>query len=180
MKWIFIGVAVILMGTTGLFLFMEHQPNNGGLTLKSSAFKPGDPIPSKYTCDGDDVNPMLEIRNVPVSAKSLALIVDDPDATRGTPWDHWLLWNISPKTQYISEDNVPADAVQGMTSFGHQKYGGPCPPKGSAPHHYNFKLYALDAPLDIPASSTKADVEAAMAGHVIEETRLIGLYFRGR
>lgn len=148
----------------------------GTLTLKSPAFKDGGFIPSKFTCDSDDVNPMLEIRNVPAGAKSLALILDDPDATRGTTWDHWLVWNIDPRTQYLSEDSVPDDAVQGMTSFGHSKYGGPCPPIGSKPHHYHFKLFALDTMLALPAGATKAELEAAMTGHTLESTTLIGVF----
>lgn len=174
MKWIFLGIAVILIGIAGVYFIPQRIMGN--LVLKSSSFKPGEAIPPKYTCDGDDVNPMLEIRNVPAEAKSLVLIVDDPDATRGTPWDHWVVWNIAPNTQYISEDNVPQGAVVGTTSFGRQKYGGPCPPAGSKPHHYMFKLYALDILLDLPASSVKTDVEKMMEGHILDQTTLIGLY----
>ncbi|MEK7630150.1 MAG: YbhB/YbcL family Raf kinase inhibitor-like protein [Patescibacteria group bacterium] len=148
------------------------------LILKSSAFHNGETIPAKYTCDSDDVNPMLEIRNIPEGAKSLALIMDDPDATRGTPWDHWLLWNIAPKTQYISEDNVPAGAVQGMSSFNHAKYGGPCPPHGAKPHRYFFKLYVLDTELNLAEGGTKAELEKSMTGHIIAQTELVGLYSR--
>lgn len=156
----------------------NNQTSAGNFILKSSVFKQNEIIPSKFTCDGDDVNPMLEIRNAPTGTKSFALIVDDPDATRGTPWDHWILWNINPKTQYISEDNVPAGAVQGMTSFGHPKYGGPCPPKGSRPHRYIFKLYALDTELDLPEGSIKEQLVKATEGHIINQTKLIGLYQR--
>lgn len=177
MKWIFLGIIVILIGIVG-WRYIAPPTLMGNLVLKSSAFKPGGTIPPKYTCDGEDVNPMLEIRNASPEAKSLVLIMDDPDTTRGTPWDHWIVWNIEPRTQYISEDNVPSDAVQGTTSFGHQKYGGPCPPKGSKPHRYMFKLYALDTTLSLPASATKADVEKAMEGHILDETTLIGLYSR--
>ncbi len=150
------------------------------MELKSSSFKNNEAIPSKFTCDGDDVNPMLEVKSVPPDAKSLALVVDDPDATRGVPFDHWIVWNIDAKTQYVSEDNVPSGAVQGMTGFGKQRYGGPCPPRGSAakPHRYMFKLYALDVVLALPDASTKADLERAMDGHVLEEATLIGLYGR--
>lgn len=146
-------------------------------SLKSSAFKEGAMIPVKHTCDGDDVNPMLEIRNVPAGAKSLALILEDPDAPGGT-WDHWLVWNIDPRTQYISEDSVPADAVQGMTSSKHTKYGGPCPPRGDKPHRYHFTVFALDVAFDLPAGSAKDALLAAMEGHVLERATLTGSYVR--
>lgn len=148
------------------------------LILKSSGFKDGETIPSKYTCDGEDVNPLFEIRNVPAQTKSLALVLDDPDATRGTPWDHWILWNIPASTQYISEDSIPHGAIQGKNSFEHERYGGPCPPHGSKPHRYIFKLYALDTTIDIPAGSTKQDLEVAMNGHIIDQAVLTGMYGR--
>lgn len=179
MKWIFIAIIVILVIVVGWqYHSLETQPTMGNLVLKSSAFKNGETIPKKYTCDGDDISPMLEIRNVPQETKSLVLVVDDPDATRGVPWDHWLLRNIDPRTQYISEDTLPNGVILGMTSFGHQKYGGPCPPKGSKPHRYMFKLYALDTVLDVPAGAKKADLEKAMEGHVLDQTVLMGLYSR--
>jgi Raf kinase inhibitor-like YbhB/YbcL family protein len=159
-----------------IFLYFTYPSNK--MILKSSAFKPGEFIPPKFTCDGEDVNPLLEIRDVPADAKSLALIVDDPDATRGTTWVHWLLWNIDPRTQYISEDSVPFGAILGKTDFGYLRYGGPCPPRGSKPHRYMFKLYALDKMLDLPEGSTKADLERAMAGHILAEASLVGLYGR--
>lgn len=146
--------------------------------LKSSSFKNRELIPVKHTCDGEDVNPLLEIRNIPAGTKSLALIMDDPDATNGTTWDHWILWNISPKTQYIDEDTIPQGAQLGTTSFGHMKYGGPCPPPGANPHRYMFKLYALDIVLSIPEGVIKSDLEKAMQGHILQQTVLTGLYKR--
>jgi Raf kinase inhibitor-like YbhB/YbcL family protein len=154
------------------------EKNSGGLILKSSAFKEGDTIPAKHTCDGDNVNPLLEIRNIPTGTKSLAVIVEDPDATRGVTFDHWLVWNIEPKTQYISEDNVPFGAVQGKNSEGHERYYGPCPLRGNSPHRYIFKVLALDVVLDLPAGSVKADLEKAMAGHILDQAKLMGLYGR--
>lgn len=154
----------------------EQNPN--GLILKSSAFRPGETIPAKHTCDGDNVNPLLEIRNIPVGTQGLAIVVDDPDATGGVTWVHWLVWNIEPKTQYVSEDNVPFGAVQGKNSAGHIKYYGPCPPRGNAPHRYMFKVFALDIVLDLPAGSSKADLEKAMGGHILDQTVLMGLYGR--
>ncbi len=148
------------------------------LTLKSSAFKNGDMIPRRFTCDGENINPFMEIKNAPKNAKSFALVVEDPDATNGRTWDHWVMWNIDPKTQYIMEDNIPGEAVEGLNSANKNKYAGPCPPQGAKPHRYMFTLYALDVKLDLPASSTKADLERAMENHVIEKTTLVGLYGR--
>ena len=147
-------------------------------TLKSTAFKDGAPIPAKYTCDGDDVNPFLEIKNPPERTVSFALIVDDPDATRGIPFDHWLLWNIPPNTQYISEDNIPQGAVQGTTDFGTAKWGGPCPPAGNAPHRYVFTLYALDATVALSTGATKEELIKLMEGHILGKAELVGLYGR--
>ncbi|HXF44325.1 MAG TPA: YbhB/YbcL family Raf kinase inhibitor-like protein [Candidatus Paceibacterota bacterium] len=148
------------------------------LTIKSSAFKNNDSIPPKYTCDGDNVNPLIEILNVPKEAKSLALVMEDPDATGGVTWDHWLLWNIDPQTNYIEEDNVPSGAVQGRTSFGSARYGGPCPPRGSKPHRYMFRVYALDTVLNLAEGEPKSALLKAMEGHVLAEGLLIGLYER--
>lgn len=152
--------------------------NNETFQLKSTAFRDGEDVPEKYTCDGEDVNPLLEIKNPPAGTKSFTLIVDDPDATGGNVWDHWLIWNISPKTQYISEDSAPSDTTQGKNSFGKQKYGGPCPPFGHNAHHYRFAVYALDTILDIPQESGSVELKSAIKGHIIEEVTLIGLYKR--
>ena len=105
------------------------------------------------------------------------LIVDDPDAPGGT-WDHWLLWNIDGGTQYISEDSIPVGAVEGIGSASHSKWYGPCPPRGNDPHHYRFTLYALDNLIDLPAGATRVELEHAMAGHVLAEASLTGIYER--
>lgn len=145
------------------------------MKITSSIFKNNSPIPSQYTCDGLNVNPPLSFAEIPSTTQSLALISDDPDAPMGT-WVHWTLWNIDPATKGIFENSVPLGAVQGMTSFGENAYGGPCPPSGI--HHYYFKLYALDTGLDLPASAKKEDLEKAMSGHVLAEAELVGLYSR--
>lgn len=145
------------------------------LTLSSSAFTHEGNIPSRYTCDGEDINPPLAISNIPEGTQSLALIVDDPDAPVGD-WVHWLMWNISPKTEKIGENSVPENAVEGMTDFGRVGWGGPCPPSGV--HRYQFKLYALDTILNLPQSTKKRDLEKAMQGHILDEAKLIGLYKR--
>lgn len=145
------------------------------MQLTSIAFNDGANIQSKYTCDGEDISPPLAITNVPAEAKSLALIVDDPDAPAGD-WVHWLVWNISPDTSEIAENTVPKGALQGTTDFGRSGWGGPCPPFGV--HHYQFKLFALSAMLDLPVTAKKADLEKAMESHILEKSVLVGLYQR--
>lgn len=142
------------------------------LTVTSSAFKHNGLIPSKYTCDGQDVNPPLSIEGVPDGANSLVLIVDDPDAPMGT-WDHWIVWNIQ-VAKTIGENSVPG--TEGMNSFRRQSYGGPCPPSGT--HRYFFKVYALDTKLSLSGNSRKKDVENAMKNHVLAQGQIIGLYKR--
>lgn len=145
------------------------------MNISSSVFQPGGPLPSKYTCDGEDISPPLTLSGVPAESQSLALIVDDPDAPRGD-WVHWLLWNIPPNTGEILENSVPAGAVQGLTDFRRNDWGGPCPPSGV--HRYFFKLYALDTVLDLPANSGKAELEVALQGHILAEATLMGTYTR--
>lgn len=147
----------------------------GELKLTSPAFENKGNIPSKYTCDGDNVNPPLNIEGIPEKAKSLVLIIDDPDAPAGT-WEHWIVWNI-PITATIEENTVPEGATQGLNDFKVHEYRGPCPPSGT--HRYVFKLYALDTTLNLHVDSLKQDVENAMNnGHIIAQTQLIGLYSR--
>lgn len=140
-----------------------------------SVFEEGEEIPENYTCDGIDINPPLEIIDVPDGAKSLALIVEDPDAPDGT-WVHWVIWNIPPNIGRIHEGVVPAGAVQGMNDFRKSSYGGPCPPSGK--HRYFFKLYALDCALDISTASTKDDLIIKMNSHTIDTANLMGTYER--
>lgn len=147
------------------------------MVIKSSAFKNNETIPSKYTCEGDDINPLLEVSGLPENTKSLTLVVDDPDAPAGN-WNHWLVWNINSKTQYIYEDSVPAGAVEGTTSFGRVGYGGPCPPKGDSPHRYFFKVYALDKELDLEEGASREDLLSAMEGSVLEQVEIVGKYQR--
>lgn len=165
---------VMLLFTAILVPCMEVIAMNT-MKLSSPGFTHNGVIPSKYTCDGADVNPALMIEAVPGEAKSLALIMDDPDAPRGT-WVHWVVWNIDPKTTEIGENTVPSGAKQGMNDFRRKEYGGPCPPSGT--HRYYFKVYALDAVLDLDERATKAKLEAAMKDHIIGRCELIGLYSR--
>ncbi len=145
------------------------------LFIGSGAFPQNGMIPAKYTCDGAGVSPPISIAGVPKETKSLALVVDDPDAPVGT-WVHWVVWNIGAGTREIPENAVPQGAVEGMNDFRKRKYGGPCPPSGT--HRYFFKLYALDAPLPLKPGAAKAQVEEAMKGHVLAQAELIGLYRR--
>ena len=158
--------------------FIEEEIKiTGGVVkmkLTSPAFKHNGAMPSEYTCDGEDISPELNIENAPENAKSLALIMDDPDAPAGT-WVHWVVWNIPPGTKVISKGTEPK-GVQGTTSFGRKGYGGPCPPSGT--HRYFFKLYALDTTLGLKEGSSKQDLEKAMQGHIIEKTELMGTYKR--
>jgi Raf kinase inhibitor-like YbhB/YbcL family protein len=143
------------------------------LSLKSPAFEPNKLIPKKYTCDGENINPPLTIEGIPKETKTLALVVDDPDAPSGT-FDHWIVWNIPTSTSKIGENSVPG--VEGMNSAKERSYFGPCPPSGT--HRYFFKVYALDAELSLGANSKKKDVEKAMQGHILAKGELIGLYNR--
>lgn len=131
-------------------------------------------MPSEFTCDGADRIPPLEISDVPAGAKSLALVMDDPDAPMGV-WDHWVVWNIPADTKRI--DSQPK-GVAGKNSWGRLDYGGPCPPSGT--HRYFFKLYALDTMLDLPAGSNKQSLMQAMKGHIVAEAVLMGTYKRQR
>jgi len=154
----------------------EIKPIEGveNMKLTSPVFKNNGAIPSEYTCDGEDISPELNIENVPENAKSLALIMDDPDAPAGT-WVHWVVWNIPANTKVIPKGTSPK-GVKGKTNFGRLGYGGPCPPSGT--HRYFFKLYALDTILNLKEGSSKKDLENAMQGHIIEKTELMGTYKR--
>lgn len=143
------------------------------MRLVSTAFAHEQPIPDKYTCNGAGVNPPLQFLEVPEQAKSLVLIVDDPDAPAGT-WVHWVIVNMEPQTLGIEEDNKPSTGTEGMTSFGTAHYGGPCPPSGT--HRYFFKLYALDTRLELAENADKKQIESAMQGHILDQAELIGLY----
>ena len=142
------------------------------LIVSSPAFKDNGLIPPKYTCDGDDINPPLRIEGTPKEATSLVLIVDDPDAPRGT-WVHWVVWDI-PLVERIEENSVPG--TEGLNDFRRHSYGGPCPPSGT--HRYFFKVYAIDCKLNLRPDSRKADVERAMGTHVIAKGEMVGLYRR--
>lgn len=149
--------------------------------VSSAAFANGAEIPRRHSCDGADVSPALTWQGAPAGTQSLALIADDPDAPVGT-WTHWLLWNIPPKATLLPEDQPKTDSLdngarQGLNDFGRIGYGGPCPPPGK-PHRYFFRLYALDARLDLKAGSPRAGLEAALKPHILAEAEWMGTYKR--
>ena len=152
------------------------------IKITSTAFEGGGAIPSKYTCDGSDVSPPLAWTGVPEGAGSIALISDDPDAPMGT-WVHWVIFNIPPDTAELPEDVPPGPDLadgsrQGETDFGRIEYGGPCPPSGT--HRYFFRIYALDAMLDLESGATAEGLVSAMEGHILAQGELMGTYQRQR
>jgi Raf kinase inhibitor-like YbhB/YbcL family protein len=149
--------------------------------LATTAFSAGGAIPKKFTCDGPDVSPELTWKEPPAGTQSFAVIMDDPDAPRGT-WVHWVLYDLPEDTRELSEsmpkqEHLASGARQGRNDFGKIGYGGPCPPPGK-PHRYFFKLHALDAKLNLKAGATKADAERAMQGHILAQAELVGRYAR--
>jgi Raf kinase inhibitor-like YbhB/YbcL family protein len=166
--------------------FLENFRNIYGdiktmeIKITSSAFAEGGMIPTKYTCDGEDVSPPLQWGEVPEGTKTIALINDDPDAPMGT-WVHWVLFNLPADVKELTE-NIPPDktlpngAKQGITDFRRIGYGGPCPPGGT--HRYFFKLYALDTEIDLEAGADKEQLLKAMEGHILGKGQLIGKYTR--
>jgi len=143
------------------------------MQIQSNAFEQNQPIPREYTCDGENISPPLTFVDVPRETKSLAVVVDDPEAVVGT-FDHWIVWNLPPDTKELSEGaNVE---IQGRNDYGVLQYKGPCPPSGT--HHYRFKAYALDTLLDLPEGSNKKELENAMQGHTLADDELNGTYNR--
>ena len=140
------------------------------MKITSPDFKHNEFIPKKFTCQGEDINPALIIESIPKEAKSLAMIVDDPDAPMGT-WVHWVVYDIG-VVERIEENSIPGK--QGSNNFGRKNYGGPCPPSGT--HRYFFKIYALDQMLNLKEGLSKQELEKAMQGHILEKAELIGLY----
>lgn len=143
------------------------------MKLTSPEFVQNNPIPGKYSCDGDDVNPPLAIEGVPKEAQSLALVMDDPDAPAGV-WVHWVMWNIDPAATRIASGGTPPGAQEGMNSWKRKGYGGPCPPSGT--HRYYFRLYALKEKLNLSQSATRKDLDHAMQGKILAQCELMGVY----
>jgi Raf kinase inhibitor-like YbhB/YbcL family protein len=148
------------------------------MRITSSAFGSNDTIPAKYSCSGKDAAPPLAFDDVPKDARSLALIVDDPDAPRGD-WVHWLVYDLPPTTHALGEGatDLPREAKTGVNDFRNEKYGGPCPPPGK-PHRYFFRLFALDNSPGLPAGASKKELEDAMRGHILDQAELVGTFGR--
>ena len=188
-------IFVIVIIVTGIVLFLvnkfsvsnSHQDtkqpfsnqlinNSNNMQITSTAFKNNGNIPTKYTCDGEGISPPLLISDVPKDTTSLALILHDPDAPVAGGFTHWIIFNMPPDTKDIEENSKPLSSVEGTNSSGKTGYTGPCPPSGT--HHYEFRLYALDEKLNFDASASKIAVEKAIAGHILSQALLVGLYQR--
>ena len=154
-----------------LVLIVMVGTSHAQLVVTSSSFKEGGMIPSKYSCEGTEVSPPLNISNIPSAAKSLALIVHDPDAPMKGGFTHWVVWNIDVKG-YLKEGFKNAN--EGLNSAKQVGYKGMCPPSGT--HHYHFKVYALDEMLELDQNNDKESLEKRMQGHILDEGELIGLY----
>jgi Raf kinase inhibitor-like YbhB/YbcL family protein len=156
-------------------LALSLVTSSAAMKLSSPDFKESEKIPERFTCEGKDISPTLEIEGVSKEAKSLVVIVDDRDAPGGN-FTHWLMWNVLPNLTEIVGNKPPSHAVQGVNDFGKNKYSGPCPPSGI--HRYFFKLYALDTTLALPPTSKRNVVDAAIKGHIIADATLMGTYLR--
>jgi Raf kinase inhibitor-like YbhB/YbcL family protein len=190
MKKYLILILIVVIGGVGVLLYFITSNHNITSTMQiaSPAFKDQEYIPQEFTCSGENANPPLFISDYPEQTKSFALIVEDPDAPNGT-WIHWVMWNIPTVSLQQNTDEkivtviqrgiIPQGAMQGATSFGKTEYGGPCPPPGK-PHHYIFRVYALDVPAltTFSASTTAQQLEAGIQDHVLEKAELVGLYAR--
>ena len=151
------------------------------IALSSTAFRGGEGIPAKYTCDGEDISPPLEWGEPPSGTRAFALIMDDPDAPGGV-FTHWVIFNIASESRKLVEaiptqGQLPDGTLQGKNDFGRTGYGGPCPPAGR-PHRYQFTLYALNQPLDLQAGISKKQLLSAMQGHILAQGQLTGTYQR--
>lgn len=171
-------VLILVLAATGFCCGkgMPQRDEEAGMTMKivSPSFKNNENMPVKFTCDGLDINPPLEIENLPEGTKSLALIVEDPDAPMKI-WAHWVVYDIPP-CGHIDENSVPGK--QGVNDAGGRDYHGPCPPSGT--HRYYFKIYALNKLLGLNEGISKGDLEKAMQGSILSSAELIGLYNRGQ
>lgn len=182
----FLSLLIILVGSscsseTAAPAIKADVEISNQMQITSTAFEDGGTIPTTYTCDADDRSPPLAWNDIPEGTQSLVLIVDDQDAPAGT-WVHWLLYDIPPCVDNLPEGQPPTETVpgigtQGSNDFGRIGYGGPCPPGGS-PHHYYFKLYALDMLFNLEPGMNVDDLETVMSGHILDQVELMGIYVR--
>ena len=163
----------IMMSVVTLSALTSTSGSISGITISSPAFLAGAEIPAKYTCDGQSISPEIRISGTPLAAKSLALIMEDPDAPGGL-FTHWLVWNIPPQTTKLAENSVPSGAIQGTNDFSRRGYGAPCPPSGT--HRYVFKIFALDQPIELKPGARRPEVEAAIKSHIQAQGELMGRY----
>lgn len=174
-------VAVCARSSSPTSLMGRNGDAPVAFTISSNSFSNGGDIAKKFTCDAADVSPQLAWSEPPAATKSLALLVDDPDAPVGN-WTHWVMWNVPPQVRQLAEGvskiaQLPDGSQQGLNDFRKPGYNGPCPPPGK-PHRYYFKLFALDTALDLKNTSGKRELEAAMKGHIVAETEWMGRYRR--
>src|SRR5262249_32188097 len=167
-------VIIAAASASALVAIVSFAAGGAKMKITSFAFQEGGNIPSKFSCDGADTSPPLQISDVPSGAKSLVLIVDDPDAPSGL-FTHWTVWNIPSQTSNIAEGST-SKGLQGTNDFGKSGYGGPCPPSGT--HRYYFKIFALDRELDLPSGVKRGRLDAAIKDHVIAQGELMGRYSR--
>lgn len=183
MKKIITGAVFLILAIIGIVLIVgsNNLPflNQSRMKLESSAFKHNEPIPLKYTCDGANINPPLSFSNIPDTAVSLALVMDDHDIPKTVRpdgvWDHWVVWNVQPHVAGFQENSAPP-GILGNNSSGSAGYQAPCPPNGE--HRYRFTLYALHSSIDLPFGSTKPELLKAMEGKILEKATLVGKYKR--
>jgi len=177
----FAGPQLFLSSLSYARLFSMDGEKAMSLTLSSTSFSNGGDIAKKFTCDGADTSPQLSWSDPPATTKSFALLVDDPDAPVGN-WNHWTLWNLPSSARGLPEGvskeaRLPDGSQQGLNDFRKTGYNGPCPPPGK-PHRYYFKLFALDAKLDLKAGASKPELEAAIKGHILAQAELMGRFGR--
>lgn len=168
--------SIALLSGCGLFGPGEHRPAAvmTSLTVSSPAFRAGRGLPARYTCHGDGLNPPLHWSGLPAATKSIAIVVDDPDAPHG-PYVHWVVFNIEPRDTELAEDAVPPGARSAVNSSGSTKYAAPCPPAGE-PHDYRFTVYALDSRLSLPDGTSLTTALKAIPPSSIAQGRLVGVF----
>ena len=178
--------AAVFLGCllASMLLWQQSEPVEGQTHamswVRSESLSDGGAIPRRYTCDGANISPQLQWQAAPAGTKSFAMVMDDPDAP--IDFTHWLVWNIPPGSQQLAEGastegSMPRGSAEGRNNFGRLGYGGPCPPRGN-PHHYFFRVYALDIRLDLSAAATRREVDAAMGGHILAQGQIVGTYQR--